>query len=344
MWQATGVTRLGEECPWTQVQEVGDVIGYTQAELLEAQQAVGAAEADELVDELGDVLFNTLLLIEVARRERPQVSLDVCAEAAVRKLRRRTPYLFGGPPATTIEEAEAAWQQAKAAERSRRGPPPAMRLSDGSTEPSLPRRRAVTAAAAAAAVALTGAPRLATPLPPPRGAAEPLVPLLQCRVLLAELAALALGGGAVDWRGAQRVLRARTPPCGGENLRRAVVFEVEGRAGHRALFETAADNLGMRMLEPTLAYVLVQPDVVFEERGWNLWLAAALTSDVFAVSARCVVRMEGSGVSMLLRPESLAPEGAPPSGPPGGAPSGAPHGSTGVAEDDDDDALAMYGF
>ena len=29
--------------------------------------------------------------------------------------------------------------------------------------------------------------------------------------------------------------------------------EVEGRAGHRALFETAADNLGMRMLEPTLA-------------------------------------------------------------------------------------------
>ena len=91
---------------------------------------------------------------------------------------------------------------------------------------------------------------------------------------------------------AQRVLRARTPPCGGENLRRAVVFEVEGRAGHRALFETAADNLGMRMLEPTLAYVLVQPDVVFEERGWNLWLAAALTSDVFAVSARCVVRMD----------------------------------------------------
>jgi XTP/dITP diphosphohydrolase len=203
------VTRLGEECPWTQVQEVGDVIGYTQAELLEAQQAVGAAEADELVDELGDVLFNTLLLIEVARRERPQVSLDMCAEAAVRKLRRRTPYLFGGPPATTIEEAEAAWQQAKAAERSRRGPPPAMRLSDGSTEPSLPRRCAVTAAAAAA-VALTGAPRLATPLPPPRGAAEPLVPLLQCRVLLAELAALALGGGAVDWRSAQRVLRA--PP------------------------------------------------------------------------------------------------------------------------------------
>jgi XTP/dITP diphosphohydrolase len=203
------VTRLGEECPWTQAQEVGDVIGYAQAELLEAQQAVGAAEADELVDELGDVLFNTLLLIEVARRERPQVSLDMCAEAAVRKLRRRTPYLFGGPPATTIEEAEAAWQQAKAAERSRRGPPPAMRLSDGSTEPSLPRRCAVTAAAAAA-VALTGAPRLATPLPPPRGAAEPLVPLLQCRVLLAELAALALGGGAVDWRGAQRVLRA--PP------------------------------------------------------------------------------------------------------------------------------------
>ena len=33
-------------------------------------------------------------------------------------------------------------------------------------------------------------------LPPPRGAAESLV--LQCRVLLAELAALAMAGGTID--------------------------------------------------------------------------------------------------------------------------------------------------
>ena len=59
-------------------------------------------------------------------------------------------------------------------------------------------RRAVAAEAAAAAAVVAAAVALCRPalaLPPPRGAAEPLVPLLQCRVLLAELAALAMAGG-----------------------------------------------------------------------------------------------------------------------------------------------------
>ena len=70
-------------------------------------------------------------------------------------------------------------------------------------------RRAVAAAAAAvAAAAALCWPALA--LPPPRGSAESLVPLLQCRVLLAELAALVIAGGSIDWRGVQR--RLRGPP------------------------------------------------------------------------------------------------------------------------------------
>jgi NTP pyrophosphatase (non-canonical NTP hydrolase) len=101
------VARLGAECPWTCAQNTTDVVRYTRAELLEVEQAAsrssqsGADEAgaeeladgqtDELTDELGDVLFNALLLIEVARRERPQLSVDTSAAAAVRKLRRRAP-------------------------------------------------------------------------------------------------------------------------------------------------------------------------------------------------------------------------------------------------------------
>ena len=90
------VARLGAECPWTRAQNTSDVVRYTRAELLEVEQAASRSwseaeageQTDELADELGDVLFNALLLIEVARRERPQHSVDTSAAAAVRKLRR----------------------------------------------------------------------------------------------------------------------------------------------------------------------------------------------------------------------------------------------------------------
>ena len=90
------VARLGAECPWTRAQNTSDVVRYTRAELLEVEQAASRSwseaeageQTDELADELGDVLFNALLLIEVARRERPQLSVDTSAAAAVCKLRR----------------------------------------------------------------------------------------------------------------------------------------------------------------------------------------------------------------------------------------------------------------
>ena len=68
-------------------------------------------------------------------------------------------------------------------------------------------------------------------------------------------------------------------------LLRHVVF-----AASTALFETASEGLGMRLLDPSLAYLLVQADVVFEEPGWKFVLASAMAADrrVVAVSGRCV--------------------------------------------------------
>jgi len=72
-------------------------------------------------------------------------------------------------------------------------------------------------------------------------------------------------------------------------LHRYVVFETAPRAP--PLFETASENLGMRLLDPTFAFLLVQSDVVAHEPGWNLWLAAAMAADrsVTTVSGRCAM-------------------------------------------------------
>lgn len=70
-------------------------------------------------------------------------------------------------------------------------------------DPGPPRRAAVAIAAFAFALG----PQCAPALPPPRGLAEKLVPVLESRVLLAELVALALADKQVDWQAVLRVLR-----------------------------------------------------------------------------------------------------------------------------------------
>ena len=64
-------------------------------------------------------LVCALLLARVCEREHG-ASLPAVADAAVAKLRRRAPYVFGGPPATTLEEAERQWLDGKAAEKASR--------------------------------------------------------------------------------------------------------------------------------------------------------------------------------------------------------------------------------
>lgn len=85
--------------------------------------------------------------------------------------------------------------------------------------------------------------------------------------------------------------RAR-PSCAGPmgwsgSLQRIVIYETVATP----LFETASENLGMRLLDPSLAYLLVQTDAYLGEVGWNLVLASAMAADkrVVAVSGRCVM-------------------------------------------------------
>ena len=114
------VGRLGQECPWTKKQRTSDMLFYVRKECLEVEEVLRLKDASstELMQELGDVLFDVLLMIEVTQRDHPEVTMQACCTSACDKLARRSPYLFGGPPATTVEEAQAAWQAGKQVEKS----------------------------------------------------------------------------------------------------------------------------------------------------------------------------------------------------------------------------------
>ena len=122
------VDQLGKECPWTAAQQPEDMLFHLRKELIEVEEVLRAhrnrpAEADPrlkkpsieaLVTELGDVLFDALMLIEVAQRDTPAVTLEACAASSNAKLRRRAPYIFpGGAHVANLADAERVWQQAK---------------------------------------------------------------------------------------------------------------------------------------------------------------------------------------------------------------------------------------
>jgi len=69
----------------------------------------------ELQSEIGDVLFNALLLALVAERDLG-ISAACCFAGIRDKIIRRCPHVFGDETAVTVDDASALWMAAKAAE------------------------------------------------------------------------------------------------------------------------------------------------------------------------------------------------------------------------------------
>ena len=117
--RATVEALVAKKEPWTSKQTHADLLFYVRKELLETEEAIrGNASAKEINAELGDVLFDCMLLIAICQRDMAGgISIESAAESAVVKLTRRCPHLFTNGKMPEAHEAEAAWQRAKREER-----------------------------------------------------------------------------------------------------------------------------------------------------------------------------------------------------------------------------------
>ena len=63
-----------------------------------------------------------------------------------------------------------------------------------------------------------------------------------------------------------------------------------------AIWETSSDNLGLSVSNPKDTYVLVQPDMIITEKGWNERAQRAFFEDsgMFAISGRCGHSQDGN--------------------------------------------------
>ena len=103
-------------CPWDRVQTRESLRPFLLEETAEAIDALDEGDADKLREELGDVLFEVLLQVQLAEEVGEFRMSDVIQDVAS-KLIRRHPHVFADASADTPEAVIDQWDELKKKER-----------------------------------------------------------------------------------------------------------------------------------------------------------------------------------------------------------------------------------
>lgn len=113
--------RLRRDCPWDRAQTELTIVPHTVEEAYEVADAAQRADDAKLLDELGDLLFQTVFLA-LLLEERGAGSLEEIARAIHEKLVRRHPHVFGAAgELDSAAEVKDRWERLKAAQEGRPG-------------------------------------------------------------------------------------------------------------------------------------------------------------------------------------------------------------------------------
>ena len=105
-------------CPWDRVQTFRSIAPYTIEEAYEVADAIERENLADLVDELGDLLFQVVFHAQMAS-ESGSFRFDDVVDAISDKMIRRHPHVFGDAGVSGATEQSMRWEEMKAAERSR---------------------------------------------------------------------------------------------------------------------------------------------------------------------------------------------------------------------------------
>jgi MazG family protein len=113
--------RLRRDCPWDRAQTAATIVPHTVEEAYEVADAALAGDDAKLLDELGDLLFQTVFLA-LLLEEREQGDLAEVARRIHDKLVRRHPHVFRGAEGlVTPGQVKERWEDLKAEQEGREG-------------------------------------------------------------------------------------------------------------------------------------------------------------------------------------------------------------------------------
>jgi MazG family protein len=112
--------RLRRDCPWDREQTARSIVPHTVEEAYEVADAALADDAQKLLDELGDLLFQVYFLA-LLLDEQGKGNLEQAARLIHEKLVRRHPHVFGDVEAETPSRVRANWEKIKREQEGREG-------------------------------------------------------------------------------------------------------------------------------------------------------------------------------------------------------------------------------
>jgi MazG family protein len=112
--------RLRRECPWDREQTTRTIVPHTVEEAYEVADAAVAGDNPKLLDELGDLLFQTFFLALLLEEEGAG-DLAQVARGIHEKLVRRHPHVFGEIDLDSARAVKKQWEELKRDQEEREG-------------------------------------------------------------------------------------------------------------------------------------------------------------------------------------------------------------------------------
>jgi MazG family protein len=103
--------RAPDGCPWDRAQDLRSMRPYLLEEAYEVLDAIESGNPNELSEELGDLLFNVVMLAQIAA-EAGTLRVEEVPAGITRKMIERHPHVFGDQ-ASAEAGSIAAWEERK---------------------------------------------------------------------------------------------------------------------------------------------------------------------------------------------------------------------------------------
>ncbi|MGD9366059.1 MAG: nucleoside triphosphate pyrophosphohydrolase [Desulfobacteraceae bacterium] len=132
-------------CPWDRKQTPSTLTVYLIEEMYELVEAIHSDKSDDVLEELGDVLFQVLFVAYMFQQQ-GRFSLEQILERIIRKMIRRHPHVFGSKKVENADQVKTQWHRIKQTEK---GSLPSMLDSIPSGMPALMRAYRISERAAA---------------------------------------------------------------------------------------------------------------------------------------------------------------------------------------------------
>lgn len=108
--------RGSDGCPWDRAQTIPSLKNDLLSEAMEVVKAVENGDYENLKEELGDLIWVTIMITQIAK-EQGQFDVDDVLTNVMGKMIRRHPHVFDGVKAITAGEAKRIFDTAKQREK-----------------------------------------------------------------------------------------------------------------------------------------------------------------------------------------------------------------------------------